>query len=264
MTAAEQWREALARWAIPPEILDVAPDEPWGFSTDVFVAATREAIARPPTATHRRISEALPPGGTLLDVGAGAGAASLPTAAEAIGVVAVDENPEMLHRMVELAGEATPQVQIRAVPGRWPDVAGKAGSADVVACANVAYNVAELAPFIRALTGAAYQRVVLELTAVHPQTPLSPLWQHFWNLERPSSPTAQDALDVVRETIGCEVEAERWTRPRFLDGDPTWLRRRLCLGQDADAEIGRILDATPALAVEMVTAWWPGTASLTA
>lgn len=255
---AKDWRDALALWAIPQHILDQAPEPPWGFAPEVFVAGAREALTQPTTPTHRRMAEALPDGGALLDVGAGAGAASLPVAGGAARLAAVDESAAMLDRMAELAAEVAPQVALTRVEGRWPDVASQAGVADVVVCAHVAYNVADLAPFVLALTEAARVRVVLELTAVHPQAALTPLWRHFWDLERPTGPTAADALDVVRDVVGRAVADESWTRPGLWSGDIGWLRRRLCLGPDRDAEVAQLLEQHSDPAVEVVTAWWPG------
>src|SRR5947209_932875 len=102
-SAAGRWAAALADWAVPDEILAAAPESPWGFSTEVFGAAARRALADPPTPSHRRVVEALPAGGTVLDVGAGAGAASLPVAPPAARIIAVDGDPRMLEAMSGLA-----------------------------------------------------------------------------------------------------------------------------------------------------------------
>ena len=39
-------------------------------------------------------------------------------------------------------------LQPRLVPGRWPDVAAEAGTADVVTCHHVTYNAADIEPFL--------------------------------------------------------------------------------------------------------------------
>jgi SAM-dependent methyltransferase len=263
MTASERWADALAAWAIPEEILAQAPASPWGFPSEVFVDATRTALAEPATPTHRRAAEALPPGGALLDVGCGAGAASLPVAPPAGRIVAVDQDPAMLRAIAELGRD---RATIDVVEGRWPDVAEQVGVVDVAVCANVAYNVADLGPFFAALTEVSRHRVVLELTDVHPQEPLSPLWRHFWGLERPGGPTADDAIELIGEVTGAAVEAERWERTRHVmaaGGQErlAWMRRRLCLTEDADAELAQQLERMPALApTAVVTLWWPGQA----
>jgi hypothetical protein len=78
-SAATRWAAALAAWAIPESILDAAPVSPWSLSPDVLRERTREFVDRD-TPSRARALEALPPGGTVLDVGVGAGAGSLPLA----------------------------------------------------------------------------------------------------------------------------------------------------------------------------------------
>jgi hypothetical protein len=263
VTARRQWAEALAAWAIPDEILASAPASPWGFPTEFFADGARRALAERPTPTHEQIISAIPTGGVLLDVGSGAGAASLPAAPPAGRIVAVDEDPGMLEA---LAGLAAGRADVTPVVGRWPDVAKQAGQVDVVVCANVAYNVSDIAPFVEALTVAARNRVVLELTAVHPQSSLSPLWAHFWNLPRPTGPTAEDADAVIREVIGVTPEVRRWRRSWSYMGEPgpataAWVRRRLCLPEDSEQEVAAQLELLAEVGPsQVVTFWWPGRA----
>jgi SAM-dependent methyltransferase len=263
VTAAERWADALGQWALPDEVLAAATDSPWVFPVGAFLDLARDALTDPRTPTHRRVVDALPLGGVLLDVGSGAGAASLPVAPPAGRIVAVDQDPRMLAALRSLAAA---EVVIDAVPGRWPDVHEQVPVADVVVCANVAYNVADLAPFVVALTTKARRRVVLELTDAHPQAPLSPLWRQFWNLSRPTRPVADDAIAVIREALGIDPHVERWSRPRSIlsrhgaDAVP-WTRRRLCLPPERDAEVAAALAALfddPRSAV--VTVWWRGAA----
>jgi hypothetical protein len=159
---------------------------------------------------------------------------------------------------------ASGRVAMELIEGRWPDVAAATGRADVAVCANVAYNVSALGPFIEALTSAARGGVVLELTAVHPQSALSPLWAHFWGLSRPTGPTAYDAEAVIREVTGVRPEVHRWRRaaPFFEQRGPqhvAWIRRRLCLPPASDEAVAAALDKLPELAPSaMVTFCWPG------
>lgn len=261
MTAAAEWAEALQEWAIPEEILASAPESPWDFPVDVFVDIAKHTLVDPSTPTHHRITEALPDGGVLLDVGSGAGAASLPIAQPACRIIAVDQDRQMLGALADLA---TGRASVDLVEGRWPDVADLVGEVDVAVCANVAYNVADLGSFVDALTAVARHRVVLELSAVHPQSPLSPLWQHFWDLSRPTRPTADDAEAVVREATGVAPGSERWTRSRSFMGEGgaktiAWVRRRLCLSQEFDDKVAAALEELPELAPSaMATLWWPG------
>jgi SAM-dependent methyltransferase len=260
--AAERWAAWLHEWAIPGEILAAAPESPWWFPVETFTDYARVASERPWTATHRRAAEALPEGGVLLDVGAGAGAASLPLAPPAGRIVAVDEQAKMLAAASELLAGRVP---IDLVEGSWPDAAARAGGSDVTVCANVLYNVAdEIVAFVEALATSARRRVIVELTEVHPMSLLSPLWHHFWGLERPSRPTAADAVEVVKEVTRAEVSSESWDldTPYLGEGSTepgavARIRRRLCLPATADGEIARLLDDLPdSGAARAVTLWW--------
>jgi SAM-dependent methyltransferase len=262
MSAAGRWSDTLAGWAIPQEILDVAPESPWGFPTCSFAHAARDALAGPLSLTHQRARDALPArGGVVLDVGAGAGAASLPLAPPAGRIVAVDESAAMLD---ELARLARGRVAVELIEGRWPDVGERVAPVDVVVCAHVVYNVTALGEFLTALHARARRRVVVEFTAVHPQAVLSPLWRHFWGLDRPSLPTADDALAVMREVIPVPVHVQYWVgrHPLCGRGDDTEIiasiRRRLCLPASADDEIRQLVNTTKPMAPTLIaTAWWP-------
>jgi len=256
--AAERWRAALEAWALPEAILAQAPEDPWRLPVEPFLAVA----GAPLSVSHRRALEALPPGGRVLDVGAGGGAMSRPLAAAGAHIVAVDTAEEML----AASGAAT------TVLGRWPDVAPVAGIADVVVCGHVLYNCPDLAAFARALGAAAQRRVVVEITDLHPRvsTEDQALWHHFWQLERPEGPGWEDAVAVLRE-VGIEPAVERWERLRGFhfhtrDDLVAGFRRRLCLPAERDREILELLG--PWLLHEdgrwlvggrprgLVTLWW--------
>src|SRR3954465_14601387 len=71
--AADRWREELAGWEIPPEILAQAPESPWGFPPELF-AAPPDPVDTP---SRDRALEGLPPGGSVIDVGCGGGGGGL-------------------------------------------------------------------------------------------------------------------------------------------------------------------------------------------
>jgi len=179
----------------------------------------------------------------VLDVGSGAGTASLPLLPRCTALTAVDSDAQLL---AELARQAAASgVEVRQVIGRWPDVAAAAGEADVVTCHHVLYNVPDIEPFLTALTAAARRLVVVELTAVHPLTSLNALWERFWDLKRPDGPTADDVLAILAG-MGLRVSSKRWKRPGGRDyasfaemTDVT--RRRLCLPPDRAGEVARAL-----------------------
>ncbi len=261
-TAARHWADQLAGWGIPPEILAAAPESPWGLRPSMFRASDPDEESAGPSS--RLALEALPEGGTLLDVGAGGGAASLPVAVagRTSQVRAVDESVDML---AELAGRAEELgVDHVEVVGKWPDVAAAVPAADVVVCSHVFYNVADLAPFALALTDHARRRVVVELTTTHPRSGQAWLWKHFHDLNRPHGPTADDAVAVLSEA-GLDVASEAFLAPPRPGGDRAeWVamvRRALCLAAERDPEIDGVLPAQSELGPrEVVALWWPGSA----
>ena len=260
-SAGELWAEALAGWAIPQEILDAAPESPWGFPKSLF-ARTKEQVISADTLSHRKALEALPRGGTVLDVGVGGGAASLPLASRAAKIVGVDESLELLQSFASTADELG--IQHDEFHGTWPDIAERVPTADVVVAHHVFYNVPGLARFAVALTEHARSRVVVENTAEHPLTSLKDLWRQFHGLERPEGPTAEDAAEVLRE-VGIHPEIEQWSRPRDQAAPRSdviaFTRRRLCLSADRDARLDELLGREPVISPRGVaTMWWPGTA----
>ncbi|HZD68882.1 MAG TPA: methyltransferase domain-containing protein [Actinomycetes bacterium] len=273
LEALRHWRAELEAWAIPEEILARAPEPPWGFPVGMFRAKAEQARAGRPTPSTREALRLLPLGGTVLDIGSGAGAASLPLAGRAGRLVAVDQLEEMLEAFRAAAARA--RVAAGTVQGRWPDVAAEVAPADVVVCNDVLYNVAGLAPFALALTSHARARVVVQITARHPLASLAPLWRHFHGLERPRGPSADDAVAALR-ALGLEVDREDWSArqggsfERFEDF-VAFTRRRLCLPEERDLEIAEALQPLSVrdengyrmapLERQLVTLSWPGTAA---
>ena len=179
-----------------------------GSRAELFRRAVPASQPRPPSPRRRpERLEALPERGTVLDVGVGGGAISLPLASR----------PPRSSGWIQ-AGHAGRLPRERrggrhgaqTLHGPWPDVANEAGPADLVIAGHVLYNVSEPAPFVRALDAHARRRVVLELTQRHPLTWMSDLWMRFHGLDRPSGPTADDAVAVLAD-IG--IQAEREDRP---------------------------------------------------
>jgi len=262
---AEQWQAALAAWAIPPAILAAAPESPWGYPTSLFAGRADAALAQDtPSSTVARA--ALPAGGVVLDVGCGAGAASLPLAVQAGTLIGVDPSPDLLAAF-ETRARATGRA-VRTLQGHWPAIAPQTPVADVVVCHHVAYNVPDLPAFVQALTDHARRRVVLELTARHPLSDFNDLWLRFHGIVRPTEPTA-DTAEAVLRAMGVAPERRDWIAPPLGEAllDPADLvaltRRRLCLPATRDPEIAAALaehGAGPSPARAVVTLWWPGTA----
>jgi hypothetical protein len=258
MDASERWAALLGAWAIPPELIAAAPESPYFFDPTVFSAAADEATNRAEDTFSDRIArEALPAGGTVLDVGVGAGAASLRLGASMI--IGVDPSRQLLDAFVDRALRR----EITAVPveGAWPQVAPATGRADVVVCHHVVYNVPSLASFVRALSEHAISRTVIELTARHPMTWLATYWKALHGLDQPDRPTADDAIAVLRE-LGIVVHQHRWARPIQMigeSGDEQLARvaRRLCLPAERLNELRDVLShQPPPIEREVVTVWW--------
>jgi SAM-dependent methyltransferase len=257
-TAEQRWRDALAAWRIPDPVLAAAPEDPWACPPEAFRA---DDAPQGDTPARGRARAALPEGGTVLDVGCGGGAASLPLVPPAGWVVGVDTSADLLRAFADAADAR--RVPHREVQGRWPDVTAGADApgvpvADVVVCHHVAYNVPDLAAFAHGLDAYARRRVVCELTGTHPLTWLGPLWRHFHGLDRPSGPTADLAADVLREA-GLPVRVERTSRrarPLPPDLRAALARRRLCLPYAREPEVARLLAERPDAPREVVTLWW--------
>jgi SAM-dependent methyltransferase len=252
--AARRWREQLASWAIPPEIRAAAAASPWDLPVAPFAGRARRQLTAPDGVSYQRALEVLPTGGTVLDVGAGAGAASLALRERAGRIIAVDESPAMLDALRSIAGSA-----VETIAGRWPDVAPQAPRADVIVCHHVLYNVPDIGPFVTALTAAARTRVVVEVTARHPMAPLNPLWMELHRVQRPSGPVAADALAAIEET-GVAPRWTAWQRPAApmdFDDLAAITCRRLCLGPDRLADVEAALRAQPVDEMrDLVTIWW--------
>jgi SAM-dependent methyltransferase len=267
-----QWRENLAAWAIPEHITAAVPDSPWVLPRQVFARRADRLRQAPAGPSYQQEWDALDPPGSVLDVGAGAGAACLPLAPRTTTLTAVDTDRGMLDLLAERARAVGLDPQLRV--GGWPEVAHQTAPADVVTCHNVLYNVPDLGPFIEALTGYARRRVVVELTAAHPLTTLNPLWQHFHGLERPTGPTADHVLAIL-DAMGLRAGHTEWNRPAEADyatvrelAEVT--RRRLCLPAERAAEVEAALRDTGLSGGQatdlgtagrtVITIWWEGSA----
>lgn len=240
----DTWRRALAEWAIPEEILARAPEPPWTLPAELFARRADAQLEERHSLSLARAEESLRPSGTLLDIGAGAGAASLPLAGCATRLVAVDNDPAMLDQLRPRAGRLG--IELLAIEGTWPEVADRTPVCDVTVCSNVLYNVPDLAPFVRSMTERTRRRVVVEITANHPASSISPLWKRFHGIERPDRPTWEDAVRALAEVgVSPRVEHEPQAGGRTLAGSfpeyVAWTRRRLCLSPDRDPEVGQAL-----------------------
>jgi len=262
MSAFESWAQQLADWAIPQHILDQAPRSPYAHDPATF--AVDETLDR--TVVSAEVARAVLPrvGGTVLDVGCGGGRAAMSLVPPAERVIGVDHDAGMLAAFTEAAAAAG--ARSMTIQGRWPDVAAETPVADLVTCHHVAYNVADIEPFIGALTDHARLAVVLVIPTKHPMSAWNNAWRRFWELDRPDGPTSDDFAAVLAEM---DIEAERWDMPRpplaRHTEDPTALvastLRRLCLGENRAAEVADYLELhEPDWATVHSVFRWPGDA----
>jgi hypothetical protein len=147
--------------------------------------------------------------------------------------------------------------------GDWPDIANDVPECDVVVCHHVAYNVGDIGPFLAALDSHARNRVVLELPMRHPLSNLNELWKHFWDLDRPTAPTAHD-LHAIALALGYDAHLETWFDESFglrnlqsAEERVRFTRIRLCLPEDREPDVAAALAARDDSAPrEVATLWW--------
>jgi SAM-dependent methyltransferase len=253
----ERWRRDLASWAIPDEILAQAPESPWIHPVSMF---TVDADI-PDSHSHRVARQAVPDGGSVLDVGSGGGRASMALVPPSAHLVAVDQQQGMLEAFADAGRQR--RVRCEVYRGDWPDIEATVPVCDVVVCHHVAYNVADIGPFLQALDRHAHARVVLELPGHHPMSNMNPLWKRFWDLDRPTRPTADD-LGAIARALGFDAHVDHWQdeiwgqRVALPDHERVrFARIRLCLTQDRDAEVAAAMieqyDTAPR---DVATIWW--------
>lgn len=135
---ADRWRELLRQSAVPQAIIDTAPEADVALEPERFRWRPEEDALQPVRPSRRRALEALPEGGTVLDVGVGGGASSLGLVPKAGLIIGVDPMEGMLESFQASAREAG--VATEAVLGPWPEVARRVGPADVAVCHHAVYR----------------------------------------------------------------------------------------------------------------------------
>ncbi|MGH8875168.1 MAG: class I SAM-dependent methyltransferase [Acidimicrobiia bacterium] len=263
-SAAERWRRRLRGWAIPQELLEAVPDSPYEWPAELWRRRRSEGEESMTTGLVRGL---LGPGGSLLDVGAGTGRASLPLAREGHPLTAVERNRGMAEGLTAEAGE----LEVRLVEGSWPEAAARVGPHQVALAAHVVYDVQDIGPFLEAMVGRARRAVVLELTPAHPWSMLAPYYRALHELDRPEGPTVDDLADVVREAFGVDPNVELWRRPgerwfqdweelvgffgrRLVLPRPRWDELRGLMEPEVVDRDGRLFVGSEVR--ELATLWW--------
>ena len=257
----DRWRAAVEASTVPPAVRDAAPEAEPVLEPQRFRWRPEEDATQPVRPSRRRALEALPAGGSVLDVGVGGGASSLGLVPRVGLIIGVDPMAEMLESFRASAAEAG--VAVRTVLGAWPDVADQVEPADVAVCHHAIYRVAQIEDFLAALTARARRRVVVEISAHSPLAALNPLWTTIHGIDRPDWLVADEAQAVLL-AMGLAVEREDMLLPaKVQEVTPelvAFSRRRLYVGPEHDREIEDFLRSRPAQPHRVVALWWPGAA----
>ena len=266
----DRWQRLLEEWAIPSELLDAVPDSPYGWSRALWKRRAQVAHERgSETPTSDIIRSLLPAQGSLLDVGAGTGRASLVHGVDGHQLTAVEKNPELADGFRQQATELGVAAQL--VEGVWPEVAEVVDVHDVAMCAHVVYDVQDIKPFVAELSRHARTGVVVELTPDHPWSGFAPYYRALHGLERPDGPTYREFVAVVEEVDGARPEVEVWIRPgqvwfesweeildhygkRLVLPRHRWEELRELLDPEVEKDSGRLYVGSRERTI--VTVWW--------
>ncbi len=254
MSAGDYWRESLSAWAIPKNIIDQAPEDPWIHPPVMFQIPQHIEDSL----SHQRAREVIPVGGSILDIGCGGGIAAFAVTPPAAHVIGIDHQKEMLEMFAENAKERSVTSEI--FEGFWPAIADEVPVADVAVAHHVVYNVPKIEDFLLAMNSHAKKRVVIEMPQLHPLTTAAPLWKHFWDLERPTKPTPEDLMTVLNE-LGIVAHLELWNGSMRTESDlesqARFSRIRLCLPEAREHEVLEFLKVQPKVAIRnLATIWW--------
>jgi len=248
------WREKLADWAIPQEIVDQAPENPWIHPVELF-QIPKVILDNP---SHLKARQAMPQAGSVLDIGCGGGIAAFALTPPASLVIGIDHQPDMLEIFENNANDRN--LESLTFEGFWPQIEGNVPKADVVTAHHVVYNVPNIEDFILEASNHAHNRVVIEMPDRHPQSNAAALWKHFWNLDRPASPSSDELMDVIYD-LGIVANREKWQgqmrREQSLEQLARYSRIRLCLPESREDEVLEFLRSQPRVDFQdLVTIWW--------
>lgn len=219
MSASERWRHQLEDWALPQELLDAVPWNPYDWPADLFARRDEGAAAR--TAPERLTNEiirGLAPQ-SLLDIGAGTGGSCLELAASGLSVTALERDGGMAAKLRAVAAER--HLDVAVIEAGWPEASTLVDRFDIVTCSHVIHNVPDVVPFLEAMQNAAEQAVVIQEFEAHPWTHLRPYYRQLHDLDRPVGPTVEDLVAVLEEDLRVSPTVEYWN-----GGAPMWFANR--------------------------------------
>lgn len=252
---ANTWKQDLANWAIPEEILKQAPTPPWIHPVELFQIDPDQELDLTPSS--RAALGGLSKEKSVLDIGCGGGKATFELIPEVKIAYGVDHQKVMLEKYQEYA--EFKDIKSQTFLGDWPDIENQVPNAEVVLAHHVLYNVAEIENFVDALSEHATRRVVVELPLYHPLTAMNAYWKHFWNIERPTKPTAHEANEIINN-LGFKTHFELFQAPAFkevpLEKMVEFNRIRLCLPATKDLEILEFTKQQKPEVRQLATIWW--------
>jgi 2-polyprenyl-3-methyl-5-hydroxy-6-metoxy-1,4-benzoquinol methylase len=128
----------------------------WERAADDYDAT---ALASRVPAVLDRVCQLVPPGASLLEIGAGTGAFTLPLTDRAGRITALDYSPAMLRVLRRKLGSSARSADVRVLEARWEDA--EVERHDVVLAANALYRVAEPRLALAKLVASAHKRGIV-------------------------------------------------------------------------------------------------------
>lgn len=185
-------------------------------------AARFDRVARERTAAGPALQALLGrvhPDDVVVDVGAGTGRHALRLAGHCARVVAVEPS-EAMRRQLEANLREENATNVDVVPTPWPS-AGPL-PCDLIYSSHVVYGIADVLPFLDAMTRSARRECLLLLGERAPADVTNDLWRAVHGREHPARPAAPDAFEVLRaitDGVRFEILARTGYPAEFSDND---------------------------------------------